>query len=137
MPAPDTVTWRADAACATADDPSLWFAGADAGQHGQTVADARRKREAVAICQSCPVCDECLTWALESNEPFGIWGGLLPRQRRTLRRTVRRAAREAGVGVAAAGADHGTRYTYQHAGCRCDACRKANTDYTRKVRSDH
>ena len=37
--------------------------------------------EAKAICARCPIQVECLTYALESGEPHGIWGGLLPTER--------------------------------------------------------
>ena len=33
------------------------------------------KREAKAICNSCPVKKICLQTALDNNERFGIWGG--------------------------------------------------------------
>ena len=36
---------------------------------------------AKAICARCPIKDECLTYALESGEAYGIWGGLLPSER--------------------------------------------------------
>ena len=32
-------------------------------------------REAKRICAECPVSDECLEYAIEYNERFGIWGG--------------------------------------------------------------
>lgn len=103
----DVASWREDAACATADDPSLWFVGAaedtPAGRPiGQTSELRRRQQqEAVAVCASCPVVDACRDHALVRNEQYGIWGGLLPRERVKLRRKMR----EAG------GPSHGTRHT--------------------------
>jgi WhiB family redox-sensing transcriptional regulator len=44
------------------------------------------EREALAICSMCPVVDDCLDHALESNERFGVWGGTTERQRRKLSR---------------------------------------------------
>lgn len=41
-------------------------------------------REAKRICASCPVRAECLVFALENVERFGIWGGLSERERRRL-----------------------------------------------------
>ncbi|HEX9774315.1 MAG TPA: WhiB family transcriptional regulator [Actinomycetota bacterium] len=35
-------------------------------------------------CVSCPVRIECLAYALAKREPFGIWGGLTPKERRNL-----------------------------------------------------
>ena len=38
------------------------------------------------ICTSCEVKAECLDYALDNDERFGIWGGLSERERRRLRR---------------------------------------------------
>jgi WhiB family transcriptional regulator, redox-sensing transcriptional regulator len=43
-------------------------------------------REAKRICSRCPVRAECLDYALENEERFGIWGGLSERERRRLKR---------------------------------------------------
>ena len=48
-------------------------------------------REAKAVCRGCEVRLECLEYALEHGEKFGIWGGLSERERRRVRR--QRAAR--------------------------------------------
>ena len=45
-------------------------------------------REAKRICQACAVRDECLEYALEHDERFGIWGGLSDRERRRLKREI-------------------------------------------------
>lgn len=45
-------------------------------------------REAKRICQACAVRDECLEYALEHDERFGIWGGLSDRERRRLKRQI-------------------------------------------------
>jgi WhiB family transcriptional regulator, redox-sensing transcriptional regulator len=34
-----------------------------------------RIAEAKAICRDCPVSANCLTHALQTREPYGIWGG--------------------------------------------------------------
>lgn len=36
------------------------------------------------ICVTCPVRIDCLKFALENNEKHGIWGGIVPRDRRKL-----------------------------------------------------
>lgn len=38
------------------------------------------------ICAECPVRLLCLEYALESNEPYGIWGGLTRAERATVRK---------------------------------------------------
>jgi WhiB family redox-sensing transcriptional regulator len=40
---------------------------------------------ALAMCRSCEVRVECLEYALENDEEFGIWGGLSERERRKLK----------------------------------------------------
>jgi WhiB family redox-sensing transcriptional regulator len=38
-------------------------------------------KTAKALCHSCPIIEECFTYALESNQRHGIWGGTLPSER--------------------------------------------------------
>jgi len=38
------------------------------------------------LCNRCPVKTECLTVALVNDEPYGIWGALSPKERKTLKR---------------------------------------------------
>ena len=75
-------------ACRTAD-PDLFFPpDAELVKAGQ-----RREAAAKAICAGCPVRDECLAYALESRQAFGIWGGADERERRAmLRRQAERRA---------------------------------------------
>jgi WhiB family redox-sensing transcriptional regulator len=37
-----------------------------------------------SICRHCEVCQECLEWALITDERYGVWGGLTPKERRNL-----------------------------------------------------
>ncbi len=53
-------------------------------------------KEAKAVCQACVVREDCLEYALENSEKFGIWGGLSERERRRLRR-ARALARAAAA----------------------------------------
>lgn len=41
---------------------------------------------AKAVCYACPVKEECLRYAIEENEIYGIWGGKTPRERSMIRR---------------------------------------------------
>ncbi|WP_455424317.1 WhiB family transcriptional regulator [Amycolatopsis thailandensis] len=41
-------------------------------------------RFAKAICARCPVIADCLQYALDNNEHFGIWGGMTERERHRL-----------------------------------------------------
>lgn len=71
-----TPQWMRQAAC-KGTDPDLWFP-----ERGELTSEAR------AICQTCPVRQNCLEYGL--RERFGIWGGMSERARRQLRhqRTV-------------------------------------------------
>lgn len=70
----EALAWQSDALCAQTD-PEAFFPE----KGGST-------REAKRICESCEVRSECLEYALENDERFGIWGGLSERERRKLRR---------------------------------------------------
>ena len=68
--------WQDQALCAQTD-PEAFFPE----KGGST-------REAKRICQACAVRDECLEYALEHDERFGIWGGLSDRERRRLKKQL-------------------------------------------------
>lgn len=38
-------------------------------------------KAAKAMCRECELMSECRTYALETNQRFGIWGGTLPSER--------------------------------------------------------
>lgn len=49
-------------------------------------------KQAKAICATCPVREQCLEYALESNSRY-LWGGTSERQRRVMRRERRTSTR--------------------------------------------
>jgi WhiB family redox-sensing transcriptional regulator len=49
--------------------------------------------EAKEVCRGCVVRAQCLEYALENSERFGIWGGTSERQRRRMRRARRTGER--------------------------------------------
>jgi WhiB family transcriptional regulator, redox-sensing transcriptional regulator len=71
---PEEPSWQERALCAQTD-PEAFFPE----KGGST-------REAKRICTTCEVRAECLEYALEHDERFGIWGGLSERERRRLKR---------------------------------------------------
>jgi WhiB family redox-sensing transcriptional regulator len=44
----------------------------------------KEEHEALAVCAICPVVDDCLDHAIETNERYGVWGGTTERQRRKI-----------------------------------------------------
>ena len=64
--------WQDRALCAQTD-PDAFFPE----KGGST-------REAKRVCRACEVRAECLEYALEHDERFGIWGGLSERERRRM-----------------------------------------------------
>ena len=52
--------------------------------------DPAYRREAKRACLACPVRESCLRDALESDERFGVWGGLDPAERRRVTHGGRR-----------------------------------------------
>jgi len=57
-------------------------------------------REAKDVCRACVVRTDCLEFALQNGEKFGIWGGMSERERRRIRRqrALERAAAAAQAG---------------------------------------
>jgi WhiB family redox-sensing transcriptional regulator len=45
------------------------------------------------VCRGCVVREQCLEFALQNGEKFGIWGGLSERERRRIRRQRAQSAR--------------------------------------------
>ncbi len=78
--------WRGRAAC-TDEDPELFF---PIGTTGPAVeqADAAKR-----VCAVCDVREECLEFALATNQDAGVWGGLTEDERRTLKRARQRRRR--------------------------------------------
>ena len=77
-PEPD---WHDQANCLGVD-PDLFFP-----ERGAST------REAKEVCRGCVVREDCLEFALQNGEKFGIWGGLSERERRRIRRQRAQAAR--------------------------------------------
>lgn len=66
--------WQEQGLCLGAD-PEIFFPE----RTGST-------KEAKKLCGHCAVRNQCLEWALKTNEPYGVWGGLSERERNKLRR---------------------------------------------------
>ena len=59
------MTWRDDAACSQEGAEPIDF-------HSEEPAEIDR---ALAMCNECPVKRQCLQFALDNYERFGVWGG--------------------------------------------------------------
>lgn len=73
----EPLDWQEDSECGKIENREFmedFFANKSSKQH-----------RALKLCGVCPVREQCLKWALESKQVWGIWGGLTYKQiRRTL-----------------------------------------------------
>jgi len=80
----EELSWQDQANCMGVD-PDLFFP-----ERGAST------REAKEVCRGCVVRLDCLEYALDNAEKFGIWGGMSERERRRLRR-ARTLSRQSGA----------------------------------------
>lgn len=69
---PEDISWHLKASCLGVD-PDLFFSEVD-----------NSTTEAKSVCGGCVVREQCLEYALATNEQWGVWGGLSRKERRTL-----------------------------------------------------
>jgi WhiB family redox-sensing transcriptional regulator len=82
--------WRSLAACQHSD-PELFFPISSYGPAEDQL------RSAKAVCAQCQMREECLSFALDTGQDHGVWGGLSEEERRALRgRRAREASAPAG-----------------------------------------
>lgn len=84
----DGMDWRTRAACRDVD-PELFF---PVGTTGPALVQID---QAKGICRTCNVTDECLSWAIDSGQESGVWGGLSEDERRAFKRSSLGAVRTA------------------------------------------
>lgn len=58
--------------------PDLFYPDAGARGYKDTI-------YAKELCRGCPIIQQCLTFAVKTDEPYGIWGGMTPNERRTFK----------------------------------------------------
>ncbi|MDF3149451.1 MULTISPECIES: WhiB family transcriptional regulator [unclassified Streptomyces] len=75
--------WRDHAACRH-EDPDLFY---PIGTSGPMLLQTE---QAKAVCRRCSVQEQCLRWALDTEQYIGVWGGTSENERRALRRRARR-----------------------------------------------
>lgn len=77
--------WMREAVCTQTDVEAFFPEG------GSSAALARR------VCLGCPVRSDCLKWAMDTDERYGVLGGMTERERARLRNGInplRRGARK-------------------------------------------
>lgn len=74
QPSNELKGWRGRGLC-NQTDPDAFYPDV-----GESPKDAKK------VCMKCDVREECLEYALENDEEFGVWGGLTRRERRRLKR---------------------------------------------------
>ena len=75
--APDR-EWQADGLC-RGNHSTLFFPPSTMERKDER---ERREMKAKAVCSVCQVKQDCLDYALEIREPYGIWGGMTEIERR-------------------------------------------------------
>lgn len=71
----EDVNWKERAACLTISNPDIFYPPTKGRE--QWIAPR-------GVCGGCTVVAECLREALMNDEPFGMWGGMTPDERRLL-----------------------------------------------------
>lgn len=77
VPITEERPWAAFAVCRDRDPDSFF------------PATAQGERDAMRVCNGCPVQIDCLEFAMEARIRFGVWGGMTEKQRQLLRRQSR------------------------------------------------
>ena len=75
---PTDTKWRSRAACSSCP-PELFFPS------GSSEAALESAERAKRVCETCDVRTECLNFALDTRQEFGIWGGTDEKDRARIR----------------------------------------------------
>ena len=71
--------WQLDGLCRDLDSAQFFH------PEGERGGPRRRRAEAAKrICAKCPVLSTCRQYALQTQEPYGVWGGLSEEERRAI-----------------------------------------------------
>jgi WhiB family redox-sensing transcriptional regulator len=81
--------WHTRAACRTTSKSVFFGSSTPEERPAYTLTSIRKAR---AICEMCPVFNECLYQALTNREDYGLWAGTTMRQRKEIFRAVDSAA---------------------------------------------
>lgn len=78
LPAPlvENYAWKDQANCKDMDTEIFFLPWG-----ARTTTKKKLEDTAKAICISCPVVQQCLEFALATEETYGVWGGTTPEER--------------------------------------------------------
>jgi WhiB family redox-sensing transcriptional regulator len=120
--------WMDDAAC-SGMDPDVFHPIHPHGFKGDPTHAVERARardaDILAVCDRCPVMEQCRAYALRNHELEGVWGGLTEMERRRILNKRRRSGANSLL--------HGTYGGYRR-GCECEPCRDAGLAYVNQHR---
>ena len=77
--------WQAQGACRDMDSNMFYYEDQERGPDKE-----QRIAKAKAICETCKVKTECLEFAIQINERYGIWGGTTEEERQSIKRRRQR-----------------------------------------------
>jgi hypothetical protein len=107
--------WVEQAICSSTD-AEVFFP-----ERGMSPRDAKR------VCYGCPVRQECLQYALETNQMYGVWGGLTEHERRNLKSHTPRPPWECRNG-------HNTNVLGRDKNGRCCQCHRDRVNASHRKR---
>ncbi len=81
MFSPIKEVWRDRAACKGMPIDVFYFESDEENRNLK-----KETEKAKSYCKQCPVAEQCLSYALNEDIKFGVWGGFTSRERGTLRR---------------------------------------------------
>lgn len=73
--------------CQLEGDPDWWFDYNEEGK-SQFSEKSDETRMAISICNRCDALEDCREFALQYSDLHGVWGGLMPRERTSIRRNM-------------------------------------------------
>lgn len=80
--------WQLEAACREADSQIFFHPSGERGARHHA-----REQAAKQVCARCPVLLTCRSYALDTQEPYGVWGGLSEEERQVQTARARRRGR--------------------------------------------
>lgn len=75
-PIADIWEWQHEGACRGRDSAQFFHPDGERGS-----SRGRREIAAKKVCLNCPVRAECAAHALQTQEPYGVWGGFTETER--------------------------------------------------------